>query len=66
MTAIPGGPSKVSKLLPWIVAGAFGLLSIGLLPFAISSLRQTPARESVIRSAILAEPTDFVCRESWL
>jgi eukaryotic-like serine/threonine-protein kinase len=54
VTAVPRGPSKVVKLLPWIIAGAFGLLSIGLLPFAISSLRQTPTRESVIRSAILA------------
>ena len=54
VTAVPRGPSKVSKLLPWIIAVAFGLLSIGLLPFAISSFRQTPARESVIRSAILA------------
>jgi eukaryotic-like serine/threonine-protein kinase len=53
-TAVPRGPSKVGKLLPWIIASAFGLLSIGLLPFAISSLRQTPARESVIRAAILA------------
>ena len=54
LTAVPRGPSKVGKLLPWIIAGAFGLLSIGLLLFAKSSLRQTPARESVIRAAILA------------
>jgi eukaryotic-like serine/threonine-protein kinase len=54
VTAVPRGPAKVGKLLPWIIACAFGLLSIGLLPFAISSLRQTPARESVIRSAIPA------------
>ncbi|HKZ79243.1 MAG TPA: serine/threonine-protein kinase [Pyrinomonadaceae bacterium] len=54
VTTVPYGPSKLRQLLPWIIAGAFGLLSIGLLPFAISSLRQTPARESVIRSAILA------------
>src|SRR6266498_848013 len=54
VTTVPYGPSKLRQLLPWIIAGALGLLSIGLLPFAISSLRQTPARESVIRSAILA------------
>jgi eukaryotic-like serine/threonine-protein kinase len=54
VTTIPYGPSKLRQSLPWIIAGAFGLLSIGLLPFAISSLRQTPARESIIRAAILA------------
>ncbi len=59
VTAVPRGPSKVGKLLPWIIAGAFGLLSIGLLPFAISSLRQTPAREKVIRAAILPENATF-------
>jgi serine/threonine protein kinase len=54
VTTIPYGASKLRQLLPWIVAGAFGLLSIGLLPFAISSLRQTPVRQGLIRSAILA------------
>ena len=54
VTAVPRGPSKVGKLLPWIIAAAFALLSIALLQFAISSRRPTPARESVIRAAILA------------
>ena len=44
---------RVRKFLPWIVAGVFALIAIIMLPFAISSLRRTPARPNIVRSAIL-------------
>ena len=44
---------RLRKFLPWIVAGVFALIAIVMLPFAISSLRRTPARPNIVRSAIL-------------
>src|SRR5215813_3139485 len=44
-------PSRLSKSLPWIAAAVFALVSIIMIPFAISSLRRGPAK--VVRSAIL-------------
>jgi serine/threonine protein kinase/Tol biopolymer transport system component len=51
---------RLRKFLPWIVAGVFALIAIVMLPFAISSLRRTPARPNIVRSAILPpENTSF-------
>src|SRR6266536_3042926 len=44
--------SRITKHLPWIVAGALALALLVTIPFAISSFRQTPARANVIRASI--------------
>src|SRR5215831_18505512 len=51
--AAPFLTARLSKFSPWIVAGGFALISIILLPFAISSFRRTPVTASVVRAVIL-------------
>ncbi len=49
----PFAAAKLTKFLPWVIAGVFALGMLVTLLFAISSLRRAPARANVIRSTIL-------------